>query len=402
MIFTPDERIRGESGATGWCSLEDLLHKSEPILRNILFLEGDGGTPNIYVVVGDYLTIVDPGNDYTAFADLFNLPDYDPSDVNKIVLTHCHPDHSMGTLELFRYSGIAHNEELELMLHETGPTDLKRVIQQFGFGIRELKGGEIVDLGGYEWEMVHTPGHTPDSICLMHPPSRTVLTGDTVLAHTASVPDEKAGGRWEHYLCGLRALLENDIETVLPGHGRPIAYGGMRTVEESYLAVIRKVGDIGLEASWIEAAGLLAEKGFLAEAVYCCDKELALSSQSNKALNLKALCLNDLGRFEESLLAFENLGKLRSKSQGEMCAHLGKGFAHMGLGRYEESVGDFDAVLKMDPENKEALICKAFALYLSGKYEEAMMIDHFKEGFTAKIKREFLKRMQGPKQNWRE
>jgi len=52
-------------------------------------------TSHIYVLKGEYLTVVDPGNDYTAFMELRELG-LTPGHIRKIVVTHGHPDHWVG------------------------------------------------------------------------------------------------------------------------------------------------------------------------------------------------------------------------------------------------------------------------------------------------------------------
>ena len=51
----------------GWLSLGKILKTTEPIFAESMFLIGYHFSCNIYVLGGDYLTIVDPGNDYTGF-----------------------------------------------------------------------------------------------------------------------------------------------------------------------------------------------------------------------------------------------------------------------------------------------------------------------------------------------
>ena len=86
----------------GWQPLTGVLNTPTPFLGQFFFLRGHGNfASNIYFIMGEYLTIVDPGNDYTAFIDLSTL-NLKPDDIKKLVLTHGHPDHAMGALELLR------------------------------------------------------------------------------------------------------------------------------------------------------------------------------------------------------------------------------------------------------------------------------------------------------------
>ena len=173
--------------------------------------------PIVISFQGDYLTLIDPGNDYTAFMDLFALG-FKPTDIKKIVLTHGHVDHVMGIFELFRRYNCE-GSNLEIILHEAGPQEFKELARQKGCNLTEIKGGETLDLSGFDLEVIHTPGHTLDGICLYHAPSRTMFTGDTVLPHAMAEMDPSAGGRLDHYLYSIRTLLKKNIENVMPGHG---------------------------------------------------------------------------------------------------------------------------------------------------------------------------------------
>jgi hypothetical protein len=91
----------------GWLSLAEILKNPHPVFENGVFLIGYHFSSNIYVLAGDYLTVVDSGNDYTSFIQLFKLG-FNPADIKKIVLTHGHRDHAMGTFELLRYPSDSH------------------------------------------------------------------------------------------------------------------------------------------------------------------------------------------------------------------------------------------------------------------------------------------------------
>ncbi|MGW8222749.1 MAG: MBL fold metallo-hydrolase, partial [Syntrophobacteria bacterium] len=73
----------------GWLSLAEILKNPHPVFENSVFLIGYHFSSNIYVFAGDYLTVVDPGNDYTSFIQFFKLG-FNPADIKKIVLTHGH------------------------------------------------------------------------------------------------------------------------------------------------------------------------------------------------------------------------------------------------------------------------------------------------------------------------
>ena len=381
----------------GWLSIAEIMKISDPVFEKSMFLIGYQESSNVYVLAGDYLTIVDPGNDYTVFTELERLG-FNPLDIKKVVLTHGHRDHCMGVFELLRFPPIYESKEIEIINHEAGPQEFKKILKNEGFSLTQVKGGETLELSGFEWEVIHTPGHTIDSICLYNQPTKTAITGDTVLPHAMADADKTAGGSLDHYFYGLKQLLRKDIENILPGHGVPVAGDGKLAVEQTYEGVMMKVVEVepGSQTTWMDGAMLLAEKGLLEEVVYCCDKELALRPEKLSTLQLKAFSLNDMGRCEE---AIEILDQILAEQGENVHALTAKGHALLGLQKFNESLKYFDEALAIDPEIKEAQVFKGMALYFMGKYDEAMDIEPFRTEFMDRFKNEIDKRQEQTKQD---
>lgn len=291
------------------------------------------------------------------------------------------------------YPEIGKGGGLEVILHGAASPRLKETIREFGSQVTEVSGGETLDLSGVKLEVIHTPGHTIDGICLYHAPTKTVFTGDLVLPLAMAEPDPRVGGRLDDYVFGIKALLKRDIENVCPGHGPIVAPGGRRVIEDTYEALLMKI--IGAEGPvpWIEGAKALAQKGLLEEALFCCDKEMAGHADNVKALELKAMCLTDLGRSDEAVEAFDGI---LARASDHVFALTGKGCALMGLGRYDESLRHFDSALRVSPEMKDAQVYKGMALYLSGNYDAAMDIEAFRKEFVGRFKDELLKKAKPP------
>lgn len=94
---------------------------------------------------------------------------------------------------------------------------------------------ETLDVDGLRVQVLHTPGHTADSVCLLvvgRDGRRAVLTGDTILGRGTAVvahPDGDLGA----YLATLRRLRDLGDVPVLPGHG-PVL-GSVAIVAQAYL-----------------------------------------------------------------------------------------------------------------------------------------------------------------------
>ncbi|MFN8018624.1 MAG: MBL fold metallo-hydrolase [Acidimicrobiales bacterium] len=77
--------------------------------------------------------------------------------------------------------------------------------------------------GAPGWEVVHAPGHTDDATCLYHAPSRTLVSGDSVVSFDGQAwcnPEYVDARRSAATEARLRSL---PVEHLLPGHGRPVS-----------------------------------------------------------------------------------------------------------------------------------------------------------------------------------
>ncbi len=148
---------------------------------------------------------------------------------------------------------------------------------------------------------------------------------------------------------------------------------------------------IGVEKKirWTDGAMMLAQKGLLEEAVFCCDKALAFNPEDLQAIQLKAFCLTDLDRCQEALPLFD---RILSAKKDDIGILIGKGKALMGVGKYIESVDYFNRVLEIDPKVKDAQVLKGMALYLAGRFDDALEIDGFKEEFVSRFRETLEKR----------
>ena len=110
-------------------------------------------------------------------------------EIEGIVLTHSHHDHSEGALPLSEKAG--------------------------GVPVASLLEGEQAG----PFTALATPGHAPDHVCLlMETDSRICFTGDTVLGR-GSVFIAPGEGSLSAYLDSLRRLAARDLEVLCPGHG---------------------------------------------------------------------------------------------------------------------------------------------------------------------------------------
>jgi glyoxylase-like metal-dependent hydrolase (beta-lactamase superfamily II) len=88
---------------------------------------------------------------------------------------------------------------------------------------RTVSDGQIIDIGGRKLEVIFTPGHTPDSLCLLDRANRLLLTGDTFYPGPLwlFVPETDLAA-YKQSIARL-AAISGDVDHLLPAHNAPDA-----------------------------------------------------------------------------------------------------------------------------------------------------------------------------------
>ena len=156
--------------------------------------------------------------------------------ITHVIDTHVHADHRSGGVAL------AEQTNAKYCLHESADVDL---------AFEPLYDGQELELGNTRVRVLHTPGHTPESVCLVVSDLRRgtdpwfVLTGDTLFVGAVGRPDlpgrarENAGTLYDSIHQKL-LVLPGDLE-VYPGHFAGSACGaGMSGKPSSTIAFERR------------------------------------------------------------------------------------------------------------------------------------------------------------------
>ena len=174
---------------------------------------------NCYLLVDDRIALIDCGGD-TKFI-LNALGKYiNPKDLDYLILTHSHFDHAAaaGDLKELGCKILMHKDEYEL-LKSQGFTSIFFNIKFKPFKPDfELKGNEIIDLGNIVLKVIHTPGHSPGSICLYEEDKKWLFSGDTVFAYGAFGRVDLPGGNPRALIDSIEKLSKLDVENLYPGH----------------------------------------------------------------------------------------------------------------------------------------------------------------------------------------
>ena len=157
--------------------------------------------------------VIDPDRNIQKYLDAANARELK---ITHIIETHLHADHVSGNTDLSNRTGA------DIYLHEASGAE---------FNHKPLRDGDIIALGNIRLKVVHTPGHTPESITLLISDTTRAeepwlaLTGDTLFVGDIGRPDlvgaEAANGLAADMHTSLFAKLLplNDGLLVYPGHG---------------------------------------------------------------------------------------------------------------------------------------------------------------------------------------
>jgi len=221
------------------------------------------GPVNVYLAEGEPLTLVDTGPRYDLAREALGAAlagrGYRVAGLQRIVLTHAHPDHCGLAAELVRASGaevLTHAANLPWLTDDADARSLVfygKVMRWAGVPVKALMGlartqrstdryaepvtpdctladGDVLQLGDEGWRVLHTPGHAGGLLCLYQPQRRLLISSDHLLRDISSNPlvEPPAPGETElprrlvEYMAQLRRVAELDVALALPGHGPPI------------------------------------------------------------------------------------------------------------------------------------------------------------------------------------
>jgi glyoxylase-like metal-dependent hydrolase (beta-lactamase superfamily II)/8-oxo-dGTP pyrophosphatase MutT (NUDIX family) len=203
------------------------------------------GTNSYLVGDGDTLAIIDPGPDDVGHVEAL-LREASAS-VRYILVTHTHIDHSPAARRLKELTGAD-------VLGMPAPPHAR---QDHDFAPdRVLRHGERIALSNATLRVVHTPGHASNHLCYLLEEEKLLFTGDHIMQGSTVVinpPD----GNMQAYFDALRALLEEDLEWLAPGHGFLIDHphravrrllAHRQTREDKVLRALRDAGAATLDA----------------------------------------------------------------------------------------------------------------------------------------------------------
>jgi len=206
------------------------------LIMQVIKISNSPYDANAYLVNGTIL--IDVGMDSSDI--ILELEKHIPlHDLEIIILTHCHYDHSGGAIGVARATGAKiaiHKDDAPLLgnpdasasrlFGKKAPVIVPDIL---------LEGGE--KLG--ELEVIHTPGHTPGGICLYDPGSKTLFSGDTVFQDGSFGRTDLYGGNSLQLIGSIKKLTLLDVNIMYPGHGEVVSNNANEQIKLSLMMASR-------------------------------------------------------------------------------------------------------------------------------------------------------------------
>ncbi|ASP36377.1 MBL fold metallo-hydrolase [Labrenzia sp. VG12] len=176
---------------------------------------------NTYLLGTRRLVAVDPGPALPDHIETI-LKAADGAEIEAILVSHTHVDHSPGARLLQQQTGALivgcgpHRAARDLAANEINPLDASG--DKDHRPDRQLDAGDLFAASEMSLETVATPGHTANHLCFAIAGTDMLLSADHVMAWSTSIvapPD----GNMRDYMASIDTLLSRSEETYLPGHG---------------------------------------------------------------------------------------------------------------------------------------------------------------------------------------
>lgn len=198
----------------------------------VIPLPSTGISCNSYLILDDPVRIlIDPGCDERILGVLRRLG-IAPETIRLIINTHCHYDHIVSN-ELFTEAKVCMHGKDAVYVEEMNDSVTlagmakKEILPKID---HRLKDGEVIETRNGSLTIIHTPGHTAGSVCILSS-TGILFSGDTVFADSVGRYDFPAGDK-DALKKSLQLLSIKQFHHLFPGHGGPTTKDKIRTILE--------------------------------------------------------------------------------------------------------------------------------------------------------------------------
>lgn len=210
-------------------------------LHGIMWRSVAANNCNTFYIDGSNRILIDPGHMKHFDRVKRSLADLGVSldQIDLVLCTHAHPDHIEGVQFLKRAGArfAIHRKDWEMAKTMISQMDMASQIDLHDFRPDFfLKGGELT-IGDIDLQVVHTPGHSPGSVCFYWPLHKALVSGDLVFKEGVGRTD-LPGGNGQQLKRSIEQVAAMPITHLLPGHGEIVS--GTKAVQSNF----KRIGQI--------------------------------------------------------------------------------------------------------------------------------------------------------------
>lgn len=149
--------------------------------------------------------------------EILRLAAQDDMEITHAFVTHTHPDHVGGRFAGIQIEGVKElldKCDAKVVVHKAEAEFLQALSRS---DVIKTEGGDKVDIGGIEIQLLHTPGHTPGSQCFLV--KNRIVAGDTLFIGSCGRVDLPGSNPEQMYYSLTQTLMALPDDTILfPGH----------------------------------------------------------------------------------------------------------------------------------------------------------------------------------------
>jgi hydroxyacylglutathione hydrolase len=179
----------------------------------------EGFTGNVWFLSGEENVLIDTGTG-DSWQNIQEL-----ESVDKVVVTHSHYDHA---------------DNLPKVLDKFDPKIYSFEPESLPVESEQLDEGDSIELSGLKFEVIHTPGHKDDSICLYSPEEKILFAGDLLFPKGGFGRTDLEEGDRDLLIESVEKITELDVEEMYCGHDPATTENVNEQIQKSLEAAKRR------------------------------------------------------------------------------------------------------------------------------------------------------------------
>ncbi len=189
-------------------------------LQAFIWSDPSANNCNSFFISGEKNILIDPGHHqlFGHISDGLSRLAMSPQDIDLVIITHGHPDHMEAVKVFADTSTSIAVPAIEMNFIRNLPPQMADALGVDDFEPDILLQEGDLKVGDIDLQVIHTPGHSPGSICLNWPKAKVLFTGDVVFNQGVGRTD-LPGGNGQKLKESINMISRIGADYLLTGHG---------------------------------------------------------------------------------------------------------------------------------------------------------------------------------------